>query len=345
MTPIWNRQPKRHVPEPVAPPQHGAPNPMFSASAELRNFRWRIIGITLGIMALGLLAYAVYGPWFVVRNITISGTREINPVSLKRVAEQEVDRWRWGILPQRNLWLLSRRSLSNALEKKIRERVSVEEVRVVKKNRHDMEIVVVERSPVALWKTDLAQGTVDRTGIIINTVSTQLNLPTIIDQGNKSWKIGQQVLTEPVMQGFTILNETFVSLGIPVEYYQIPVPTCPTEIIQPTNTNQSNLTEGTNPDNNGNVSQTNASDTNSAVTTVNDNTNQPTVVRTNCDIVALAKASQEIHVKLKDGPLVLFDRHQDLKLAVQTVKRLLADKANAGATYIDIRFQERVYIK
>ncbi|GEM_PF-2105007 len=349
MSAWWSRQPKRRVPAPVAPPQHGSPNPMFAGSTEFSAFRWRIIGLTAGIFALGLLGYAVYGPWFTVRTITISGTREINPVSLKQVAAAELKHWRWGVIPQENLWLLSRGHLSKVLAAKIRRRLSIEQVTVIKRNRHDLEIAVVERTPIAAWKTDQGQGSIDRTGMIITTLTDAGGLPVILDEGNKAWAIDQQVLTGQVMKGFIALHDAFTTLGFTVENYRIPVPTCPTKVVEPEveNTNQTNQGEvdsNINAVNNRSVTNAN-SNINGAFSNQNTNTLEPTVVQTDCDKAALAKASQEVHVKLKDGPLVLFDRHQDLALAVQTVKRLIADSANSGATYIDIRFQERVYIK
>lgn len=346
MSAFLKPKPKRQVPEPVAPPQHGAPNPMFSTSNDLHDFRWRILGITVGILAITALGYAVYGPWFEVRNISVSGTRLITPVSLQQVAETELDHWRWGIIPQRNLWLLSRNHLSQVLQAKIGQRISIEQVNIIKKNRHDLEIAVIERTPLALWKTTQAQGSIDRNGVIISTIPEAATLPTIIDQGNKPWAVDQQVLTKPVMDAFTILHNAFTMANMSVVEYRIPVPTCPSVVVEPTdlNTNQVTNTSPTNDNlNSSNLNLTNNDNSNVAV---NNNLNtEPQVVVSDCDLAALAKASQEIHVKLKDGPLVLFDRHQDLALAVQTVKRLLADSSNSGASYIDIRFQERVYIK
>lgn len=350
MSPRWSRQPKRQVPEPVGPPQHGSANPMFTATRELSAFRWRIVMITLGLLTIGLLGYAVYGPWFTVRNIFVSGTHEINPASLKQVTAAELKQWRWGIIPQENLWLLSRQHVSSILFNKIRQRLSIEQVKVIKRNRHDLEIAVVERTPIAVWKTNQSQGSIDRTGVIINTLADTGGLPIILDQGNKSWSVDQQVLTEPVMKAFITLHDAFTTLGFTVENYQIPVPTCPTKVVDPgdQNTNSTKTSENTNSNSSisSNINEKVViNNVNTSPTNGNTNISGPIVVQTECDVAALAKASQEIHVKLKDGPLVLFDRHQDLKLAVETVKRLLTDQVNAGATYIDIRFQERVYIK
>ncbi len=348
--PFFSRQPKRSVPEPVKPPQHGAINPLRPDTSELDSFRGRILWSAVSILALGVLAYAVYGPWFSVRTVTISGTRELNPVSVQAVTERYLDLWRAGLVPNRNLWLLSRRALSDALAKKIQTRLSIEEVRIVKKNRHDLEVVIIERSPVALWTSGDSRGTIDRTGVIITTVNDLAGLPTIVDSGLKPFSVGDQVLTEPVMVGWKILNDAFVGSAIEIEQYRIPVPTCPTKIITPEVPRNINQAVEQNPPISGlnlnsgepTTVNTNATNTNAEVNT---NSQDPIVVQTDCDTAALAKASQEIHAKLKDGPLVLFDRHQNLELAVRTVKRLISDSANSGATYIDIRFQERVYIK
>lgn len=356
---LFSRQPKRTVPEPVKPPQHRAVNPSRSDQRELNAFRGRIVTITLMILALGALGYAVYGPWFVVQSVTISGTREITPSSVKAVTTDYLERWRYGSIPNNNLWLLSRKHLSEYLEKKIRERISIEEVRIIKRNRHDLEVVVIERTPIAVWKAGELQGSIDKSGTIINAVTENVgNLPVIIDSGEKKFTIGDQVLTKPAMSGWKILNDAFTDSTLTVENYLIPVPTCPTEILTPEEQAEMLLNQNINSSQNlpiknlntNSQEQTTANENvngalNANANTSNTNTIKPIVVPTDCDISALAKASQEIHAKLKDGPLVLFDRHQDLALAVQTVKRLLTNQENSGATYIDIRFQERVYIK
>ncbi len=343
-----NRQPKRTVPEPQKPPQHGTTQTRRDESENLTSFRLRIISVTAGILAFGVLGYAIYGPWFAVRSVRVTGTRELAPQSVKAVTEYYLRGWRFGLVPNDNLWLLSRRRLADHIAEKIRTRLSIEEVRVVKKNRHDLEVVIVERSPIAVWAAGDHRGSIDRTGIIINTVESTDGLPVLVDSGAKSFAIGDQVFTDQAMRGWIILNDAFKASSLSVENYLIPVPTCPTKIVEPTdqgtNTNRGSVVNGnTNTETNANESDELA--TINGVINDNVNTSVPMVVPTDCDLVALAKASQEIHAKLKDGPLVLFDRHQDLALAVQTVQRLIANPDNNGASYIDIRFQERVYIK
>lgn len=355
---LFSRQPKRSVPDPVKPPQHGTKNMSRDDRADsLQTFRSTILSVTAVILFLGVAVYAMYGPWFSVRTVTVTGTREVSAASVKAAAEHYLDEWRYGFLPNKNLWLLSRRYLAEKLETRIRERISIEEVRIHKKNRHDLEIVVVERTPVAVWVSGDSRGTVDRTGVLISVEVGETVLPKIVDSGIRPFSSGQQVLTEPVMNGWKILNDAFAASTLVVEEYRIPVPTCPTKIITPEEQEQaitnSAIESQTNSQRNQNSSEpVEILNKNTAIPlngNLNGNENinavKPLVVQTECDIAALSKASQEIHVKLQDGPLVLFDRHQDLALAVRTVQRLVSEKSNAGATYIDIRFQERVYIK
>ncbi len=325
----------------MAPPQHGNKNPMFDQTpTSWSAFRQRVLAITVGLIGLLIIGLVIYGPWFRIQTVTIKGTHDLNPASVKKVTETYLQGTHWGIIPNANLWLLPRRQLATYLEEKIRQRLSIEQVVITKHFRHGVEVTITERTPVATWSTTTAKGIIDRNGVIITLTDQSQTMPLLVDQGDKPFTIGQTVLTGPVVSSVQQLHQAFQTAQLPVDRFIIPVPTCPTVIVEPTNANTA-PTSNTNSDEvNTNSDLTNSMDTNTSEIVPG-----PQVERTNCNLADLAKNSQEIHAQLKNGPLVMFDRHENLTTAVNTVKRLITDKNNAGAVYIDVRFQERVYIK
>lgn len=329
---MFGRQ-KRHVPTPAPIGPHQSPNPMFPRTdwALFRRQVYQWTGLTLGVLVVGWL---IYGPWFAVRSIEVSGTRLITPNSVTRVTDDYLDRRRWLLLPNRTLWILSAHGLTSYLEHQIQQRISVERVLVEKQSPHSLHIVIDERTPVAQWTDGHAFGTIDRQGKIIELhPSAVTGLPIIRDENAQAFTVDTSVVKQEVMSSVVQLAGYLQQAHFEVTEYLIPVPVCPTPvaITAPTNTS-------TNINTNVSATHTNVN----AVTNTNSNLSGNSVA---CDVTALRYASQEIHVQLKDGPRVLFDRHEDLGQAVQALQRVLSE--HSGATYktVDVRFGERVYVQ
>ena len=77
----------------------------------------------------------------------------------------------------------------------------------------------------------------------------------------------------------------------------------------------------------------------------NTSTNINAAASVPCQPDQLALASPEIHVQIEGGPRVLFDRHQNIAIAVQTLRRIMTTEATRGAKVVDVRFEGRAYIQ
>lgn len=332
----WFGQPKRTVPKPEVMMAHQSANPMFPSQAqpELRRFRRQVLGIAAVAIVSVLFGLAVYGPWLRINRLEVRGTRLLSQKSVERVTNDYLDGRRFLILPRRNLWLLSSRQLGQFLLQRINRRLSIEAVVVAKLYPHQLVVTIVERTPVLLWSNGQQYGSLDRQGILIErraTPDTQLDL--VRDELGSQFSPDQRMLQPEVVAAILDLQDQLRRARRAVKEFIIPLPSCPlpprSEALSPTNANE-----------NSNTDQPTLRPFGQRNTNQTASTEAPP-----CDVLALRLSSQEIHVRLVDGPLVLFDRHQDLGLAVTTLQRLLTQPENRSAQYIDIRFQERVFIR
>jgi len=303
--------------------------------AQVRSVAGLIL-LTL-VLAAGV-GYWLYGPYFRLRDVQVSGTTLVNPESVRAWVEHDIHRLRWLILPGDHSILLSTSSLSTRLRSAITKRLSVEKVEVEIRDRHQLAIHITEREPLFVWKSGESTATIDRNGIIIGVVKDgdQSDIPTVIDQTNLPIPTDQQIVQSEVINSFTTLEEERQKSGLAVEHYVLPHPTCvkKEEPVVLTNssldTNQASNTNSVEQETNTNVS-------------ANVNSSVPVIVT--CDTPEARLASAEVWMKLKDGPTVYFDRYTDIRQAYSSVVRALQDPKNYQAGYIDARFSGRLFIK
>jgi len=345
------RPQKRHVPKPDLVGPHQSVNPMFVETTDWSAFRTRVIGYTALALTLTAIGFLIYGPWFRIETVSVTGTRLIDPKSIEQSAKKYLDGQRWLVLPNRTIWILSSRGLSEHLEKQIRQRISIEQVTVEKTIPHSLKIVVAERTPVATWTNGTIFGSVDKNGKIIEMQTTpDTNLPFVRDENTQVFTVDSSVVKQVVVAGIQQLAGQLKAANIQVSEFLIPIPVCPVPIIPSveTNTNSTTNSSSTNTNSelankNSNIATNSSSNTNA---TLLQNVNQGIQVAPVCNREALRYASQEIHVRLaEDGPRVLFDRHSDNKQAVQALQRVLSERTTKPYTSIDVRFGDRVYVQ
>lgn len=334
---------KRHVPTPTPVGPHQSTNPMFPHTdwARFRRQVYQWTGVTLFIVLAGWL---VYGPWFAIRQIDVVGTRLITPSSITRVTRQYLDRQRWLILPNRTLWVMSAPGLTHYLQQQIQQRISVERVVVEKHSPHSIRITISERTPLASWTDGHIFGTIDREGKIIELQNAAVDrLPIVRDENAQTFTVDSSVVKQEVMTAVMQVAGYLQQAHLDVSEYLIPVPVCPTTVTAPSVSSTNISTTNGNQNRNTNTSVTNSSRTNTnSLSNLNSAVPAVTVP---CDTAALRYGSQEIHVQLKDGPRVLFDRHEDLSQAVRALQRVLSERNGSTYRTVDVRFGERVYVQ
>lgn len=329
----WLVRPRRRVPSPEIIGPKTSDNPMFPKSPPgLSAFRRAVLITTGGILALILVMFLVYGPWMRITVLKVEGTEQIDAVSLQQVTEEYLDQQRWLVIPNRNLWLLSRSHLERHIRQLIEQRISIDSFKIVKKYPHTLTVYVQERIPLLVWQSGSLQAKVDRRGTAIEfSDAPSSTLPVVIDENQTAIAVGMTVTNPGVVNAVTALWTALQVTQLPVRHFIIPTAVCP-PVPVPTNVNQ-NTNTSLDP-----LDQRPASNINLNSST--GLTNVPT-----CDLAKLRQNAPEVHVQLADGPRILFDRRQDLVQAVGIVQRVLQAPENRQAQYIDVRFGERVYIR
>ena len=67
-----------------------------------------------------LLYLAVYSDLFKIKVIEIKGTDLIDPAAIRQIVNEQINSWRWFLLPQNNLLLLSQKRITRAVNAKYR---------------------------------------------------------------------------------------------------------------------------------------------------------------------------------------------------------------------------------
>ncbi len=334
--PLFRRSSRRNVPTPEAAPHHGSENPLFPRGDQplVAQFRARVLWSFLAVLGCLFLGFVVYGPWLRVDSITINGTQALDPRSVKAVTAEIIDRQRWLIIPNRNMWLLSGRWLGDQLRHRISAKLSIEGVVVKKDYPHALTITIHERIAAWDWQTDTQKATVDRHGIVMSLIGEPTtSLPVIIDQANPTLTVDRAVVRPEVASALETLAVEFSRHQLVIDHFILPVPTCPT-LVTPEPTTSFPII--------------NAANTNSILLNTNASpltTNVQSAPQPPCNLEQLHASSQEIHLQLEHGPAVYFDRHENLPQAVNALVQVLAHPSAPITKYIDLRFGDRVYVQ
>jgi hypothetical protein len=235
--------------------------------------------------------------------------------------------------------------LSRRLHDAINKRLSVESVTVTTPDRHSLAITVVERQAVLVWLSGEGRTTIDKHGVIIGPVTPTESAPypLVEDQTKLPTPTDATIASPELVKGFTTLSEEAKNIGLTVDRFILPVPRCVLS----------------NDDPNSNIPETNSANTNSINSTIknsnlNANTNNLQNGNTNsgvdltigtCQNATARLNASDIWLQVSKGPVIYFDRHQDLRQAMDAVRRAYEDPKNRTVRYIDARFPGRLYIQ
>ncbi len=334
---MFSANQKRRVPDPQPLPQHDSDHPAQLEQAAWQAFRHRVMVITSACIGLAVIGVLLYGPWLQIRDVQVTGTRLIQPQSVRAVAWYYLNHKSWGIWPRNTIVTFSSSAMGRHIQDKIHQRISVERVTAQRVGR-TVTVNVSERTAVFLWDNSQSLSTIDRQGVIIDLQpAADLPLITIHDKTQKAVTVDTHAVDSEVIQTALSIVQQLKERQIDIMALSLPNITCPTQpIIETSNTNTEVPEEI--PTNSASNSNTN--------TSINSNTPslQPRLTPA-CDAAGLAYRNPEVHVQLKTGPVAYFDRHQNIVTAAAALQRVLQEPENRTATYIDLRFGNRVYIQ
>lgn len=174
----------------------------------------------LKIIAVIFLLYVVlYSDLFRLKTIEITGTDLINPEELRQLVEEQTNSWRWFLLPQDNLWLISKGEIILAIEQKYKlEKIEIRRSwKKLKINVKESINSLVIRQNDKLFFTD-KEGVITRE-ILPAEASSYLTKFPILNTAQEV-KIGESIVSAKMVDFILKLNEKIKPVGLAVEYYE-----------------------------------------------------------------------------------------------------------------------------
>ncbi|MEK7103574.1 MAG: hypothetical protein AAB870_04470 [Patescibacteria group bacterium] len=141
----------------------------------LTRHQWLRVGLFSAIgapvIALFLAVYLIwFSPHFVIDYVEINGANGLDMSAVRRLVFSQMDTTRYYIFPQRNVWFFDNEAAQHA----IWEEYAISQLSIEKQSPNTMKISVFEEPFQAIWYTKGKYYKVDGRGIIIKEVDADL---------------------------------------------------------------------------------------------------------------------------------------------------------------------------
>jgi len=191
-------------------------NPYFNQ--QNRGFN---VFLYLKILALILLIYlVVYSDLFKIKQVDITGLKMIEQSELETLVNQQLDSWRWRLLPQRNLLLMDR----GLLAKKITSKYNLNNL-TLNKGWKKLAVIVEEKVSFLIVYNQHNFYFVDEEGIVTTMISEAeaqeywQQFP-LLNIGEQSLAIGDQVISAKAVDFLIKLDEELKLKPLPIYGYE-----------------------------------------------------------------------------------------------------------------------------
>ena len=171
------------------------------------------------ILVLFLLYLAVYSDLFKIKVIEIKGTDLIDPAAISQIVNEQINSWRWFLLPQNNLLLLSQKRITRAVNAKYRlEKIEIhrgwQKLKIEVKEKVNY-LIVIDKSKS--FFTD-EQGLIVREITPAEMADYSAKLPLL--NTDQEIKVGDQVVKKEIVDFILKLSEKIQATSIGVSGYQ-----------------------------------------------------------------------------------------------------------------------------
>ncbi|MFH0831011.1 MAG: FtsQ-type POTRA domain-containing protein [Parcubacteria group bacterium] len=174
----------------------------------------RLVGRLL-VVVLVLLSGAVYvllfwSRQFRVEQVSIMGAQRVDSAAIQAAVAPLLEGLRWWVVPSDALLAAP----SGAIEDKVEQEFgAVADASVRKELPNILEVVIRERSPLAIWSAAGQFFLVDERGIAFDEIqrseSRDVSLPVIVDERHRATQEGDRVLTEATLR---FVREAFTGI-------------------------------------------------------------------------------------------------------------------------------------
>lgn len=287
----------------------------FSKHYQKKSRLLKIYGFLAIVLILGLGYFLLYSDRFEIKNIDVSGTRNIRADDIKSIAESQIAERRFLIFKQRNLFAFSKKELTE----KINDKYVLDDLRINKDLPGSLKIEIKEKISLVIWVSNNRYYNLDSNGIAISEI---LNL-----NKSKSTKNKTQEETAPEPEFFDIKPLNSGELIDNREISSFPL------IFDETN-NEVVLGQSV-------IS----SDMISII--LNLNKKIPEKINISVNSFKIPElGSREVKIVTNEKWEIYFDTNKDIEMQLNNLKLTLDEKIKGNRSslqYIDLRFGNRVY--
>jgi cell division septal protein FtsQ len=174
------------------------------------------------LIFLGSIIYSIFFSQFLaVTEITISGTENLSPAEIRKIAEAEITGNYLNFIPRNNLLLAGKKSIENKI---IKEYKYAEKVGIKKEFPSKLTIEIKERKFIFVFCSGGNCAVVQDSGVAFTEADFEKNelgennLPILYDDGNKNFSLGEAVFNQEYINYLLSIGEKMKSeLGINME--------------------------------------------------------------------------------------------------------------------------------
>ncbi|MEK7072652.1 MAG: cell division protein FtsQ/DivIB [Patescibacteria group bacterium] len=195
-------------------------NPYFNSSHKKEGVKGFNTKLYLKIIFVVFLIYlVVYSDLFKIKTITINGADLINKTELEQIVDEQINSWRWFMLPQKNLLFLSKKKIIQAINAKY----GLAEIEI-KRGWKKITVNIKEKVNYLIVNNNEKLFFVDKQGIVIREVPQEEanqylgEFPILNMTGEVN--IGDSIVSSKMVDFILKLNEKIKNLGIEINDYR-----------------------------------------------------------------------------------------------------------------------------
>lgn len=215
---------------------------------EKRNLkdRWVYAAIFI-IIILCILIVLFRADRFQIHGVEIQTTQNINKTQIEYIVNGYLAQKSLFLFRKSNKYLFSTDEVGELIRENLQDQVVIKSLEINLSDQGDLSLNIKEQLPNIIWQTGDMPYLMDFEGVITSRDNqiedenaTDKFLPKIVDENNLPVEINQQVISKDLVDFVVLLTEEFpkqVSNDLQIDYFEIPEIKCQQRIIQSKETN------------------------------------------------------------------------------------------------------------
>lgn len=188
-----------------------------------KSFGKTVIFLLIPIIIIAIIYGLFFSRMFEIQKIIITGTDRVEETTkIEEVIKGLIEQKRFFVLPQRNIFLLSKSAVQSVVVKIF----DLEEVRVEAQGAHTLKVQIKHKTPAVIWSNGNQEYfTVYSDGVIKNKIDAdRFELPIVSRGTTTVVVIGQKIIDQPhlkyILELYSLFN--FYLKGFSIKEFIIP---------------------------------------------------------------------------------------------------------------------------